>query len=160
VRAKYPANLTLTEPVEDDTRYIKATWLRSYRESEGCVEIPDSAYFPYQRARIDRILARDPLVIVARDRENPVYVFGYGVFERVGDKLVAHWVYVRKVEKRQGIAKLLLATALKRIGDGARRLVMTHRTYAEPKAREMGFEFIKLESLYASETGEEASRCA
>lgn len=139
----------ISGPVEHDWPYIRSTWLRSYRESDSCAGMPDTAYFPWQRARIARVLDRAPLVLVARDEDSPIYVLGYGVFERIGSRFVTHWVYVRKAEKRQGIGRLLLATALAAIGQGASKLVMTHRTYFEAKAREMGFEFQKLESLYA-----------
>jgi hypothetical protein len=107
---------------------------------------------------MEAILARKPLVVIARGAD-PLFIYGYGIFERMNlpgpagmtiPAFVAHWVYTKRSFKRRGIAGAVLAHGLERIGDGARDLLMTHRTYIERKAEQLGFEFVKLEELYGS----------
>jgi GNAT superfamily N-acetyltransferase len=146
VKQRFLDKVTVTEFRSIDRAFLMDTWARSYRVSEACEPIPNDAYFPWHRTRVDKIL-ETALVLVARDRENPLFIYGYGVFERVGTKFVAHWVYTKGTFKRRGVASLLLSHGLDRLGDGATVLAATFRTYAEPKARELGFVFESLESL-------------
>lgn len=108
--------------------------------------MPDTAFKPWHRRRMLAILDR-ATVLVARDSQKPGYIFGYGVFERIAGKFVAHWVYVREHEKRQGIARLMLAAALASLADGATELVATHRTYVDDKAAELGFTSARITDL-------------
>ncbi len=143
----------------EDTAFLQDTWANAYRVADECSHMPSDAFHPWHRARRKAILERpDTLVLVARDREAPLWVAGYGVFEKCGDAFVAHWVYVKKHCKRQGVAGRLLAKALERIGDGAQRFVGTHRTWFTPHAVRAlpGLEFVKLEDLYGGRVGGEA----
>jgi ribosomal protein S18 acetylase RimI-like enzyme len=145
-------DLTLSEGLrDDDVAFVMDTWARSFQRAPSCETMPPDAYFPWQRKRMDTILAREPLVVVARGKD-PLWLYGYGVFERIDDAFVAHWLYVKKHYKRQRVASRLLAHALEQIGHGATSLVLTHRTYIEPKALEMGFTHVRLDDLYRGET--------
>jgi ribosomal protein S18 acetylase RimI-like enzyme len=140
----------VTERRPDDRNFVFDTWARAFRVAPACKSTPTSAYHPWQRARMERILSRpSTLVLVARDSEREVFIHGYGVFERFDDAFVAHWVYVKNndVSRRQGVASLLLARALDRIGEGSHELLYTHRTYFADKAESLGFQFVKLEDL-------------
>lgn len=138
----------VTEFRSDDRAFLMDTWARSYRVAEACAAIPKAAYFPWHRKRMESVLER-ALVLVARDADNPAFIYGYGVFERVGPKMVAHWLYTKGGFKRRGIASVLLARALEQLGAGATQLVMTFRTYIADKAASLGFRFEPLEALYA-----------
>ncbi len=150
MKPRFLDQVAVTPFREGDRAFLMDTWARSYRVAEACEAIPSDAYFPWHRKRMESILAR-ALVLVARDKTNPVFIYGYGVFERVRDKFVAHWVYTKGAFKYRGVASLLLRAALERIGDGARALIMTFPTYIEPKALELGFTHEPLEALYAEE---------
>lgn len=161
-----PKDLTLTEGLrEADVAFVMATWAESFRHSKAGKPIPTKAFHLWHRPRMERILARDPLVVMARGAD-PLFLYGYGIFERVDREVfdhmaeirggvvspaptfVAHWVYTKRGFKRQGIASAVLTHALERIGRGCTDLLMTHRTYIEEKAESLGFEFVKLEELY------------
>lgn len=143
-------SLALAEGItDDDVAFVLSTWAESFRHAPACKPMPTTAFHRWHRPRMLEILARKPLVVVARDSTNPGFIYGYGVFERLGPTLVAHWVYTKRNWRRDGIASRILAHALERIGQGATDIVMTHRTYIEPHAASLGFRFVKLESLYA-----------
>lgn len=157
--------LVITELRPDDIAFVHDTWARSYRLADECRGMPTSAFHPWHREARERILARpSTLVLVARDRERPIWIAGYGVFERVGDAFVAHWLGVKGPCKRQGVAGRLLAEAVASIGAGAKRGVATHRTYVAAKAAEMGFRCSdaasvveRLEELYAERAQDAAT---
>jgi ribosomal protein S18 acetylase RimI-like enzyme len=156
--------LTITELRDDDVAFLHDTWARSYRLADECRGMPTSAFHPWHRRVREQILARSStLVLVARDRERPIWIAGYGVFERVGDAFVVHWLGVKGPCKKQGVAGRLLAEATRIIGPGARRMVATHRTYVAGKAEELGFQcdaqrsvLERLEELYAERARDEA----
>lgn len=134
----------------DDLPYIHDTWAKTFRvKNRDASAMPLTAYSPWHRAHRERLL-KDGLVLVARGKARPLWIAGYGVFGRVGDDFVAHWVCSRGGCKNQGLASRLLLVALERIGRGAQRMVFTHSTENfAAKAQSMGFVFVDLEELYA-----------
>lgn len=106
--------------------YIWRTWVRDYRYAASMGRMPYRAYCDWQRDVIDRITDRAALVLVARDAEQPVYLYGFLCAERAGDAVVAHYAHVRKDWCGRGIATALLEQAIERLGAGASELLYTH----------------------------------
>lgn len=140
-------DLTLTVGMQpDDEAFVLSTWAESFRHAPACKALPTGAFHTWHRPRMEGVLKRYPLVVVARGTD-PLFIYGYGVFERIGDRFVAHWLYVKRSFRRKSVASQILAHALERIGEGAGELLYTHRTYVSPKAEELGFRYEKLEAL-------------
>jgi GNAT superfamily N-acetyltransferase len=106
--------------------YVWRTWVRDYRYAASMGRMPYRAYCDWQRGMIDRLVARGALLLVARDVEQPVYVYGFLCAQRVGDAVVAHYAHVRRDWWGQGLARALLGEAIERIGDGASELLWSH----------------------------------
>lgn len=106
--------------------FVFASWARSYRAAPANMRMPSRAYYDWQRDVIDRCLARGASVLLARDSERPVYLYGFLCAERVGPDLVAHYCYVKRDWRGRGVARSLLAEAVERWGDGARDFVQSH----------------------------------
>ncbi len=97
---------------------IKDSWLKSfYYTSKFCENLDWEVYFPNQSELIDRLLKKSK-IIIAESLDNPDVVVGYIVYE--GD--IVHYVYVKHVFKRFGIAKELYTHT------GLRNFRYTHRT--------------------------------
>lgn len=153
-KADFLRKVDVTELRDDDTPFIQDTWARAYRVSEvdDCLKMRTAAFHGWHRPRRIKILGRpSTLVLVARDTQNPLFIYGYGVFERIDGAFIAHWVYVKSPFKGRGVGSALLAAAMHLIGEGAKTLECTHRTYFVEKAEEMGFTFRELNELYAGE---------
>lgn len=149
-REEIRSDVEVTEGMRpDDERFVFDTWARAFRVAPACLELPQGAFYAWHRKRMERIMTRGPLVLVARSKADPLFIYGYGIFERVGDAFVAHWVMCKSHFKKHSIGSLLLLRALERIAPNTTRRLMTHRTYFEPKALEMGFENITLDELYS-----------
>lgn len=86
-----------------DVPFIFSSWLKSYAKARGLAGSEKAAYFRAQHAVIDRLLQRSQ-VLVACDPSDPGEVWGYCV----NDTRAIHWVYVKQVFRRFGIATELL----------------------------------------------------
>jgi len=115
------------------------SWCRSFRSERVNLRMPSTAFFSWARSIMDRIFARDPLVLVARDDEDPIFVYGWICAERIDDAFVGHYLYCKRPFREQGIARALLIEALGRLGGS--RLVYSHECSGmRDKLAAMGFE--------------------
>lgn len=124
---------------------VYSTWLRTHWDVWR-TRMPKSAYFAWARSNINRILAREPVLLAARDVADPVYVYGWCCAERVGETVVVHYANVKSDWREGGIATALLHDVLERIGAGAERLEYTHETPLHAKLTSYGFRFVPLET--------------
>lgn len=107
--------VTLRPMLPDDARFIASTWVKSYASSDlarlctrgGEWPRASRAYREGQNRLVDRLLARAACT-VAEDSEG--LVAAYLVHE--GD--VVHYVYVRDMYRREGLAKQLLGARIER----------------------------------------------
>lgn len=92
---------------DDDRGFIYKNWLRSYRDSEGWVS--NTVYYWHQHRIIDR-LWNDPGVVwlVAVSQADPTHIYGFLCGEQTDAGFVVHYVYVRQVFRRKGVATALV----------------------------------------------------
>lgn len=95
---------------EGDYPFVKATWLRNYREqSEFARPIRKHVYFDMHGKVVDAILARAK-TLIAYHPDEPEVVLGFIVHEdRPGP--VVHYAYVIEKARRMGIGRDLYQTA-------------------------------------------------
>lgn len=85
----------------DDLRFIHSSWLRSYWESGAAPKVDYKTYHDGFGAIVDNLA---PSSLVAAFEAAPTEIAGYVVREGP----IVHWVYVKHVYRRQGIAEALL----------------------------------------------------
>jgi GNAT superfamily N-acetyltransferase len=115
-------------PVDDgDVPLVYATWLNNYRHgSKQASRMEHHAYFAHQRSVIDRLMLRDDTRFTcAADPDEPRRVYGWISYTTAGDVPVVHYLYVKNLYRRFGIARALARSAS--IVDEA---VYTHLTAA------------------------------
>jgi len=94
--------------------------------TESGMRMPVDAWYLYHRdGVIPRILERGT-VFVARDSQQPIWMHGFLVAERIDDALCVHWAYIKRDSRGYGVARDLLDTAVEVLGAGAERLVYSH----------------------------------
>lgn len=93
--------------------------------SEG-MRCPRERWYASQHDIASEILGRGALVLVARDSEEPAFLHGFIVAERVGAGLVVHWVSVKRDSRGYGVARALLDEAVEQLASGAERLLYSH----------------------------------
>ena len=93
--------------VEDDLRFIKATWIRAEGEASSNVE---GKQFPlWQTQYMQEVLARGSTVVTIASPEDSDAIAGWCV---TGPGPVVYYVYVRPEARRNGLAKMLLGSVL------------------------------------------------
>lgn len=100
---------------EGDVNFILSTWLRSYYEelrrngSKGVMYPKDDVFFQGHQERIkERLKVIECHVCTAPDDENQI--LGWIAF----DKGTCHYVYVKQVFRKMGVAKRLMLIAYAR----------------------------------------------
>lgn len=107
-----------------DLAYVKATWLKHYKEhSEFARPIRDSIYYPAHSRIVDHIL-RKPATrcVVASHMDEPDVILGFLVFE-VSAPPVIHYAYVVSRARKLGVA-----TEMMRAMEIQDTFIFTHRT--------------------------------
>lgn len=124
---KIPLQLRLYNPATDDA-FVYNSWLKSYCASPEVQGMPRRMFFSTFKQMIAAILSRPTTrVLVLCDQNDPLSIFGYGVFEGVGGQTVLHFAFVKYPFRRFGLFKLLLESA----GVNSRNaLLTTSRTHA------------------------------
>lgn len=107
-----------------DVPLILSTWLRGLRYGNKYYGAMDAkSYFTNYKRVIEHIISKS-VVLVACDDDDEDTIFGYAVVEPG----LLHWVYVKELHRRRGIANQLIAgwdisrvTHETKIGEAIRR---------------------------------------
>jgi len=97
-----------------DVNFILSTWLKGMTGGNDYYRMINRESFNYHYGEfIKRRMAKQGvLIMVACLKESPDVILGYSVTERVKNKNVLHWVYVKKEWRRIGIAKDILPSEI------------------------------------------------
>lgn len=94
---------------------LQDSWAESYRRAaKECVQLSDEQYYAWMRKRIERLLARDPIILVAtKSFDEGELAVGWIVAEPVVrlHASVTHYLYVKGNHRREGIATELVRRA-------------------------------------------------
>ena len=97
---------------EGDMNYVLGSWVSGSKG--GYRHTPWAIHSENYNRRINALLRRGASVTIAADPEGSNLIFGWSCYERFEgedrvDSLALHWVNVKKVYRRLGLGKLLLA---------------------------------------------------
>jgi len=120
----------------EDESIIFHAWLLAHRESgDWPKRLSSRRYFAEHKVTIMKILARAQTVVACNaDRE--WQVFGFIVFEK---PRILHWVFVKQIYRREGIAKQLALEASQSLDRARLDTVCSHWTTAAAMLREHGW---------------------
>lgn len=105
------SSLLLFRPAKpEDQAFLYNSWLKAYRNSKITREWPNDVYYPAQTEAITKILFTAG-TILACSAEDPNQIFGYIVSQKIEGTQVVHFLYVKHLYRRLGIAKALLKRA-------------------------------------------------
>lgn len=125
----------IRHPTPDDQGFICDAWFKAARSASKASEsIPLELYQPRQLAHMERALANARALVMCHP-EDPTELIGFIVYHCLGPSLVIHWIYVRHMFRRQGLARELTRS----VHPGARQLVFTQFARALPALLERGF---------------------
>ena len=98
--------------VANDETFLLDSWLNAYRASPWAGAVPNNKYFDVYGDAIKELLTRGSKVLVACNPDNSSQILGWVCYELSarGDKVV-HFVYVKDVFRKLGIANSLIGAA-------------------------------------------------
>lgn len=104
----------LTGPRPADIKFIRESWLASYRNSPWAGCIANNLYADAVGQTIDQLLFRGAKLLTIRNFANPELIVAWVCFESLpkANEVVVHAIYTKPVYRKQGAAKTLLQRVL------------------------------------------------
>lgn len=126
--------ITIRDYSSNDFAFIINSWLKSYQTSSLFTEdIKPKVYFKFHKFLIEQILNRkSSTVCVAVASDDPELIYGYAIFEKMGEYEVFHYIYVKRGFNHFGIAQKLIESAPFLVKSG---VFCSHLTYRGHKLR-------------------------
>jgi ribosomal protein S18 acetylase RimI-like enzyme len=91
----------------EDQAFLFNSWLKSFRNGTVCNNVDNSVYYTNQHIVIERLLQTSK-VIVCCNSEDPRIIYGYCVYEHIQGQFVLHYIYVKNIYRKLGLARKLL----------------------------------------------------
>lgn len=89
-----------------DVSLVLNSWLKSYRDCPASWGTTNDVYFRAQKAVISKLLSRCN-VAIASDPQDDDQIFGWLAWEETKDDIVVHYIYVKSLFQRMGVARRL-----------------------------------------------------
>jgi len=131
-------NIRVRPAGANDVKFITNSWLESYRDAPFPRNCPNSIYYHYQHKLLEQLIPRSYTLVAVNPSETD-QILGWICAEHVAETLIVHYVYIKGVFRKQGVASALLNTVVSAIGGEPKSYEYTHKTsYARrvPKVRD------------------------
>lgn len=102
-------------PMQGDIQFILSSWLKSYRNSDFANYIPNKLYYEFHEALVKQVIARS-MVSILCDVEDPEHVYGYVVYEMLGDVFILHYIYIKYNYRNLGLGQKALKAVYPQFG--------------------------------------------
>lgn len=118
--------IRLRPATEADVPFIFNSWLKCYRHSNNTRGCENPVYFAQHHILLEGLCKRARIMIACNENDI-AQIYGYVCSETVEDVLVIHFLYVKEMYRKFGVAAILAADA------GFKReapVFYTHRTFS------------------------------
>lgn len=147
----------VTGPRDTELNLVRDSWRRGMQFASNYARMPTRAYVGWATEVINAFIGRDvhrielagdDFMLVARDRQRPVYVLGWLIATDTKPGVALHWVYTKSHHWRQGVASDLIVTAIERCEPGE----VTYGVHSQYDHiwNEWGFEFKPIQIFESS----------
>lgn len=92
---------------DTDLHFVYRSWVNSYRDSEWAGCLPQHLSYPVYSAAITQLLKRGMRITMAVNPDDRDQILGFIAFEPG----LLHYVFVKSIFRRQGVATSLMACA-------------------------------------------------
>lgn len=103
--------VSIRPTVPSDLNFIISSWKKCYKQSATNYWVPSIVYERRQLDTITRLIERGCSILVACNSQDFNEIFGYLVYERIDDVNIAHFLYIKSEQRRQGIGSALMVKA-------------------------------------------------
>lgn len=120
------SQVRLRPATETDVPFLFNSWLRCYRHSHNTRGCENPVFFAQQHKLLEGLCKRASITI-ACNQADIAQIYGYICHEQIEGVLVVHFVYVKEIYRKFGVAGILAQSA----GfDKDAPVFYTHRTYS------------------------------
>lgn len=99
-----PPQLILRRLTSDDVPFVLSSWVRSHRRCGDVSQMSDARYYSSYRGHVLRLL-QTASVVIASPAEDAGQIVGYLCCDHLRE--LAHYVYVKRVFRKFGVARRL-----------------------------------------------------
>jgi len=93
---------------QDDRTFVRSTWSRAFKQSNDAGLIHTDDWALVMHRQFDRILDRPGArAIIACDRDDPTFLYGWIAGDTSGRDRVVFFTYVKEPYRRRGIGRAL-----------------------------------------------------
>lgn len=103
--------LVICPAARNEIPFCAKAWKESLRHGPAGAHQDRKAYYDRVNPLVNDLLERSRL-LVARDAEDPSFLYGFLAYEADSIVFTGHFVYTKYAFRRQGVANSLLARAL------------------------------------------------
>jgi len=119
-----------------DVPLVLNSWLKSYRDCPASWGTGNDDYFRTQKTVISKLMTKCN-VAIACDPQDDDQIFGWLAWEDSKEDIVVHYIFVKHIFQRMGVARRLWEHA----SPGQRDVVATHMGPAANGLKEKGIKF-------------------
>ena len=118
---------------DTDVPFISNSWLKNYRYSFEVAGVPTNTYYDNHHRLLVELIPRSAVVVLCNP-QRPDHILGYAVYEKTMGALVIHYIYMKKVFRRRGLARKMIEAILElefehpEESNWGRPVIHTHRT--------------------------------
>lgn len=94
--------------IEEDRPFIFNSWLKAFRKGTLSANVDNSIYYTNHHSLVERILSKSKTIICCNS-DDPSIIYGYVTYQEVDGQFVLHFVYVKHIYRKLGLARQLLA---------------------------------------------------
>jgi hypothetical protein len=118
--------IRLRPATESDVPFIFNSWLKCYRHSHNTRGCENPVYFAQHHVLLEGLCKRSNIVMACNENDIS-QIYGYVCSEMVENVLVVHFIYVKEMYRKFGVAAMLAeAVGFKKDAP----VFYTHRTYS------------------------------
>ena len=108
-----------------DEGFIYNSWLKSHRSSAEVKRMDNDVYYDNHKQIIANILERpETSVLLIVNETDEDHIYGYGVFEQLGDAVICHYIYVKYNYRKFGLGNMVFNA-----GTNEEVTACTHQNY-------------------------------
>ena len=91
-----------------DKAFIFSSWLKNFRNGTMVRNIPNEIYYTNHHKVVEKLMD-NAKTIVCCNADDPSIIYGYINYEIVDSQFVLHFVYIKQLYRKLGIAQDLLS---------------------------------------------------
>lgn len=103
-------------PTPDDVQFIISSWLKSSRNNDFTNYISNEIYFKYMEHLVKTVINRSMVSMVCNPKDSK-QVYGYVVYEFIGDIFVLNFIYIKYTFRNLKISESLLKAVYPKFGE-------------------------------------------